>query len=254
MSTATIRPPRVAAIRIITLLTVALVWEALGRSGLIYNDVVPPLTAIAAAAIEIVSTARFYLHLGVTALEVAAGFAIAVAAGVALGLLFGIRRYLGAAADPYVAAIATTPKIVFLPIIMLTVGIGIGSKVAIGALSAVFPIIIGTAGGVRAVKPVLIRVGRAFNLSRGQMVRMIYLPALAVPIVTGMRLGLGVCIVGVLLGEIKLANAGLGFLANEYYTQFRIASLYAVIAIVFALAALANAAMSRLARRSEAHR
>jgi ABC-type nitrate/sulfonate/bicarbonate transport system permease component len=253
MSGAATRAPRIATIRIATLAAVAIAWEALGRSGLIYNDVVPPLSAIAAAAGAEVLSARFYLHLGVTLFEVAAGFAIAVVVGVAMGLAFGIRRYLGAAADPYVAAVATTPKIVFLPIIMLTVGIGLGSKVTIGALSGVFPILIGTAAGVRAVKPVLIRVGRAFNLTRGQMVRLIYLPALAVPIVTGMRLGLGVCIIGVLLGEIKLANAGLGFLANEYYTQFRIAPLYAVIAIVFALAALANAAMTRLVRHAEAH-
>jgi ABC-type nitrate/sulfonate/bicarbonate transport system permease component len=247
-------PARIGAIRVSTLVAIALVWEATGRSGLIYNEVVPPLSAIALALVEELASARFYLHLGVTAMEVALGFAIAAVSGVALGLAFGIRRYLGAAADPYVAAIATTPKIVFLPIIMLTVGIGIGSKIAIGALSGIFPIIIGTAGGVRAVKPVLIRVGRAFNLTRGQMVRLVYLPALAVPIVTGLRLGLGVCIIGVLLGEIKLANAGLGFLANEYYTQFRIPSLYAVIAFIFVLAALANSAMSRLVRRAEAHR
>jgi ABC-type nitrate/sulfonate/bicarbonate transport system permease component len=252
MSTAAAAPTRIAAIRIATLVTLAAVWEAVGRSGLIYQDVIPPLTAIAAALVEEISAPRFYLHLGVTALEVALGFAIAAISGVALGLAFGVRRYLGNATDPYVAAIATTPKIVFLPIIMLSVGIGIGSKVALGALSGIFPIIIATAGGVRAIKPVLVRVGRAFNLSRLQMTRMIYLPALAVPIVTGLRLGLGVCIIGVLLGEIKYARAGLGFLANEYYTQFRIASLYAVIAIIFVLAALANAAMSRLVRRTEA--
>lgn len=254
MSAVLAPPGSIAAIRVATLVAIALVWEAVGRSGLVYNEVVPPLSAIARSLAEELLTARFYLHLGVTAMEVALGFAIAAVAGVALGLAFGIRRYLGAAADPYVAAIATTPKIVFLPIIMLTVGIGIGSKVAIGALSGIFPIIIATAGGVRAVRPVLIRVGRAFNLSRAQMVRMVYLPALAVPIVTGLRLGLGVCIIGVLLGEIKLANAGLGFLANEYYSQYRIPSLYAVIAIIFALAAIANTAMSRLVRRAEAHR
>jgi ABC-type nitrate/sulfonate/bicarbonate transport system permease component len=135
---------------------------------------------------------------------------------------------------------------------MLAVGIGIASKVALGALSGVFPILLATAGGVRGVRPVLVRVGHAFNLTTAQMVRTIYLPALVLPIVIGMRLGLGVTIVGVLLGEIKLARAGLGFLANDYYNQFRIAELYAVIGIVFVLAALANAAMARLETRTRA--
>jgi NitT/TauT family transport system permease protein len=241
---------RITLIRIVTLLALALAWEALGRSGLFYKGVLPPLTSIfAAVGMELVSP-RFYRHLAVTAFEVGLGFTVASLIGVSLGLMFGVRRYLGSAADPYVAALATTPKIVFLPIVMIAVGIGIASKVAIGALSGVFPIILATAAGVRGVRPVLIRVGKAFNLSTPQMVQKIYLPALALPIVTGMRLGLGVTIIGVLLGEIKLANAGIGFLANDYYNQFRIAELYAVIAIVFVLAALANSAMSRLEARS----
>jgi ABC-type nitrate/sulfonate/bicarbonate transport system permease component len=242
----------IATIRVITLALLALGWEALGRSGLIYNDVVPPLSAVVAAAGAELVSPRFYHHLAITAFEVSAGFAIACVVGVPLGLVFGVRRYLGAAADPYVAALATTPKIVFLPIVMLAVGIGIASKVALGALSGVFPILLATAGGVRGVRPVLVRVGHAFNLTTAQMVRTIYLPALVLPIVIGMRLGLGVTIVGVLLGEIKLARAGLGFLANDYYNQFRIAELYAVIGIVFVLAALANAAMARLETRTRA--
>ena len=241
---------KIRSIRVVTLLMLALGWEALGRSGLIYNDVVPPLTAIFASIGNELISPRFYHHLAITAWEVVIGFTIATVIGVPLGLAFGVRRYLGAAADPYVSALATTPKIVFLPIVMIAVGIGITSKIALGALSGVFPIILATAAGVRGVRPVLIKVGHAFNLSSAQMVRKIYLPALALPIVTGMRLGLGVTIIGVLLGEIKLANAGLGFLANDYYNQFRIAQLYAVIGIVFVLAALANSAMSRLEARS----
>jgi ABC-type nitrate/sulfonate/bicarbonate transport system permease component len=241
---------RITLIRVVTLVALALVWEALGRSNIFYNDVLPPLTQIFTAIGAELMSPRFYHHLAITAWEVGIGFTIAALLGVSLGLMFGIRRYLGAAADPYISALATTPKIVFLPIVMLAVGIGITSKVAIGALSGVFPIILATAGGVRGVRPVLIKVGHAFNLSTSQMMRKVYLPALALPIVTGMRLGLGVTIIGVLLGEIKLSNAGLGFLANDYYNQFRIAQLYAVIAIVFALAALANSAMSKLEARS----
>lgn len=243
-----------AAIRLITLAGIAIVWEVLGQTGLVFGEALPPASAVIAAAAQEIASLSFYEHLGVTAAEVAGGFVFGVMPGVAVGLLFGARRVLGAAADPYVAALATTPKIVFLPIVMLLVGIGPGSKVALGAVSAFFPVVIATAAGMRAIPAVFVRVGRAFKLKPGQMVRMVYLPALALPIVTGMRLGLGVCIIGVLLGEIKLAKAGLGFLANDYYTQYSFPRLYAIVAIVFALAAAANAAMSRLVRRAEAHR
>lgn len=242
------------AIRLVTLAALLVLWEVLGQTGFVFGEALPPMSAVAAAAFREVVSLPFYRHLGVTLGEVAGGFAFGAIPGIACGLVLGARRILGAAADPYIAALATTPKIVFLPIVMVAVGTGPGSKVALGAISAFFPVVIATAAGMRAIPAVFVRVGRAFNLGAGQMVRKIYLPALAVPIVTGLRLGLGVCIIGVLLGELKLASAGLGFLARDYYDQYNFPALYAIVAIVFALAAFANAAMSRLVRRAEAHR
>ncbi len=247
-------PQGQARIRLLTLAGILALWEALGRSGLLFGEALPPASAVAVAAARELARLSFYRHFGVTLGEVAGGFVLGVIPGVAFGLAMGARRIFGAAADPYMAALATTPKIVFLPIVMLAVGIGPGSKVALGAISAFFPVAIAAAAGMRAIPPVFVRVGRAFNLRAGQMLRMVYLPALALPIVTGLRLGLGVCIIGVLLGELKLASAGLGFLARDYYDQYDFPGLYAIVAIVFAAAAAANGAMSRLVRRAEAHR
>ena len=137
---------------------------------------------------------------------------------------------------------------------MLLVGTGIGSKVALGALSAFFPVTINVAAAVRQVNPVLIRVGRSFRLSPWQMATRIYLPALRPALVTSLRLGFGLAVVGVLLAEIKLSNAGLGFLANEYYSHFKVPELYGVLLLIFIVAVGANSAMSywdrtRLPRR-----
>ncbi len=241
-------------IRLVTLAGLLALWEVLGQTRLVFGEALPPASAVAAAIAGEIANLSFYRHLAVTLGEVAGGFVFGAIPGVAFGLAMGARRVLGAAADPYIAALATTPKIVFLPIVMLAVGIGPGSKVALGAISAFFPVAIAAAAGMRAIPPVFVRVGRAFYLLGGQMLRMVYLPALALPIVTGLRLGLGVCIIGVLLGELKLASAGLGFLARDYYDQYDFAALYAIVAIVFALASVANGVMSRLARRAEAHR
>ena len=131
-------------IRVATLVVIVIAWEALGRSGLVYNDVVPPVSTIVSAMGLELTSAKFYRNLWITLIEVAAGFSIAAILGVSLGLLFGIRAYLGRAAEPYVSALATTPKIVFLPIVMIVVGIGIASKIALGALSAIFPVVIAT--------------------------------------------------------------------------------------------------------------
>jgi ABC-type nitrate/sulfonate/bicarbonate transport system permease component len=79
-----------------------------------------------------------------------------------------------------------------------------------------------------------------------QMVKMIYLPSLVLPVITGLRIGLGVAIIGTLIAEIKMSNAGLGFLAIQYYDQFAIPDMYAVIIVIFAIAISANVVMSRL--------
>ena len=102
------------------------------------------------------------------------------------------------------------------------------------------------------MRRIYVLVGRMYNLNTWQIVTKIYIPALVNPIVAGMRLGLGVCIIGVLLGEIKLSNAGLGFLAIDYYSMFRIPELYAVLIIIFVLAVGANSLMSHVTRRFSA--
>lgn len=237
---------RVRTIQLGSLVVILAAWEALARSGLLYRDVVPSLLAVGRGLYEVLLDPALYAHLWVTVFEVVVGLAIAAALGIVCGIALGARRFLGAALEPFIDALATTPKIIFLPIVMLFAGIGIESKIALGALSGFFPIIISTAAGMLEIRPVYIRVARTFNVSAGQMIRKIYLPCLVVPIATGMRLGLGVVIIGVLLGEIKMAKAGIGFLANDYYIQFDIPRLYAVLIVVFALAVLANAAMNRV--------
>ena len=77
----------------------------------------------------------------------------------------------------------------------------------------------------------------------------IYLPALRPSLVTSLRLGFGLAVVGVLLAELKLSKAGLGFLADEHYSHFRVPDLYAVLLLVFIIAVGANGLMGRFAQR-----
>ena len=243
-----------AAARRVQLLTLAVLitgWELLARSGLLYDGVVPPTLQVLTALWRELSSASLYQHLGVTLAEILAGFVIASVAGVIAGIALGSRRFLAQMIDPFLSSLATTPKIIFLPIVMLMFGIGPASKVAVGALSGFFPIALSTMAGALAVRPVLINVGKAFHLNRWQMMTHIYLPSLVGPVIRGMRLGLGVTIIGVLLGEIKLANSGLGFLAIEYYNSFRIDHMYSILLVIFALAIVINMLMNLVSRRHD---
>jgi len=239
----------VSRVRVATVLLALAVWEVMSRAGWFYRDVVPSIGRVVAAMAREVTQAEFYRHLGITFAEVGVGFVAGSLMGVGLGILFGARRFLGRAVDPYINAIGSTPKIVFLPILFLMFGMGIESKMAKGALSTFFPVVVSTTAGMLSINPVLLRVGKSFHLTRWQTIAKIYLPAMVRPVVTGMRLGLGVGIIGVLVAEIKYANGGLGYLAIHYYTQFNIPHMYAMLLIIFALAALANAGMTRLTAR-----
>jgi ABC-type nitrate/sulfonate/bicarbonate transport system permease component len=236
-------------IRLVTLILVLALWEAVARSGLLYQDVVPSLLKIGKAFGLLLIDPTTWRHFAVSAWEIGAGLAIGYALGILFGLVAGTRRFFGAAVAPYVDGIATAPKIVFLPIVMLLVGTGIGSKLALGALSAFFPVAINMAASVRHINPTFIRVGRSFRLSRWQMATRIYLPALRPSLITSLRLGFGLAVVGVLLAEIKLSNAGLGFLANEHYSHYRVPDLYAVLVLVFIVAVGLNSLMGRFSER-----
>jgi NitT/TauT family transport system permease protein len=246
-------PPRrarspVLALRIATLLALWLAWEAVAQLHLVFAGVVPSSLAVAAAVADLLTSATFYWNLELTLIEVAVSLAVGASAGIVVGLVLGARRFAGKAFEPFFHYLAPTPKIVFLPILLVLFGIGPGSKIAMGTLSCFFPMVLSVASGVRLVDPVLLRVGRSFNLTALQTVRKIYLPALIPPIATGLKLGTGVAIIGCLLAEIKMSNRGLGFLVMQYYAQFRIPYMYAALFIAFAVAAGGNALIARFLR------
>jgi NitT/TauT family transport system permease protein len=239
--------PALAAANPVMLLRIALIagalaiWQAVSASGLLFRDVVPSLGAIADALVGLLGDRDFYWNLGVTGLEIAMALLIGGLAGLAVGLALGANRLLGKAFEPYLYYLGPTPKIIFFPVMIMWFGVGPGSKVAMGVISCFFPIALSTAAGMRQIDRVLIRVGRSFRARAWQMVSKIYLPAMRVPVVNGVRLGLGVAVIGTLLAETKLSNRGVGFLVINSYSTFDMPRMYALLIVVFVLAIGANA-------------
>ena len=250
------RQTSIGRIRLLTVVGLLLAWEALavlGNLGVFYSDVIPSSWRIGLAVLNEVIAADFYRDLGITFAEHIVGFIVGSSIAVALGISMGVNPLLRKALEPYLNAIGSTPKIIFLPILFLIFGTGMDSKMAKGALSAFFPVVFSTALGMILINPVLLRVGKSFNLSGWQMAVKIYIPAMVNPVITGLRLGMAITVIGVLVAELKFADGGLGFRLGNYYEQFRIAEMYAIILIIFALAAVANAGMTKLQQRANRH-
>ncbi len=245
------RTPRPALADPVTMVRVAIIvgvlsfWEALARSGWLYRDVVPSLVSIGRALVELLFDKEYFWNLGWTAFEVAVALGIGGVSGLLVGLVLGSNKLLGKSFEPYLYYLGPTPKIIFFPLMIMWFGIGPGSKIALGAISCFFPIALSTAAGMRRISPVLISVGRTYRANAWQMMTKIYIPAMRHPIINGVRLGLGVAIIGTLLAETKLSNKGIGFLIINAYNTFDMPRMYALLIVLFVLAIGANALVGR---------
>lgn len=253
----------VTMLRIVILVVLIATWEAVARSGILLREVVPSLVTIGRALIDLLVDAdlkvsllghdimmpAFYWHLYVTLSEVASALVIGGIVGLAVGLLLGADPFLSQAFERYFYYLGPTPKIVFFPVMIMWFGVGPESKVAMGTLSCFFPIVLNAAAAMRQIDGVLIRVGRSFRLSTRQMVTKIYLPAMREPIVNGVRIGMGVALIGTLLAETKLSNKGVGFLIIDAYNSFDMPRMYAVLLVLFVIAIGANTLVGRASRQ-----
>jgi len=239
---------RVLALRVGLVAAMLIAWEALAASGWLFRDVVPPLATIGRAVVTLLGRADFYANLGATASEIGAGLALGGVCGLAAGIALGANRFVADAFEALLHYLGPTPKIIFFPVMIMWFGVGAGSKIAMAAISCFFPIAISTAGGMRGIDQVLIRVGRSFRARPWQMITKIYLPAMRAPVLTGLRLGLGVAIIGTLLAETKLSNRGIGYLIIQAYSTFDMPRMYALLIVLFVLAIGLNALIGRIGR------
>jgi ABC-type nitrate/sulfonate/bicarbonate transport system permease component len=236
----------VTLVRLAIIAAILATWEAVAWSGLLFRDVVPRLKVIGLALIELLSDKTYYWHLGVTAGEIGIALLIGGLSGLAVGILLGSNRLLSRAYESFLYYLGPTPKIIFFPVMIMWFGVGPSSKVAMGVLSCFFPVALSAAAGMRGIDKVLIRVGRSFRASTWQMVTKIYLPAMRLPVINGVRLGLGVAIIGTLLAETKLSNRGIGFLIINAYSTFNMPRMYALLIVLFVLSIGVNALVGRL--------
>jgi len=153
-----------------------------------------------------------------------------------MGLSPGIRRF----ADPFVAAAHPIPKIAILPIVMVFLGIGEVSKIAMSALSVFFPLLINTMTGVRQISPIHFDVAKSYGATRWKLFTRVVVPAAMPMILSGLRIGLNMALVVTISVEIVTASVGLGALIWLSWETLRIDVLYAALVVTAAFGILFN--------------
>jgi NitT/TauT family transport system permease protein len=206
-------------------------WQLLGPLA---ADLISYPTQVLDTAARMAASGELASNAGVSLLEFAYGFLPALALGIGLGLLMGLWRRLRYLLDPLMMALYTPPQFTLLPLLVIWFGIGLESKVAMVFLGALFPIVVNTSTGVQQVDPILVRAVRAFGGSQLDVVRKVILPGALPSMMAGVRLGIGRAIIGVVVGEMYVAVAGLGHLVQVYSSAARPAELI-VLVVLFAL-------------------
>jgi len=231
-----------------TIVILLLVWEFLPRiipmkEGTKLFFTVP--SQIAGTLWDMFATGSIWQPLGVSAAAFTVGLLLAVAAGLPLGVLLGRSATLNAMFDPFITAFNATPRLVFLPLLMLWFGIGLWSKVSIVFLGALFPILINTYEGVRNADKVLINVVRSFGATEWDIARLVVVPNSLPFIVVGLRLAIGRAVLGVVVAEFFGSQDGLGVVMVRAASQFKVDVVFAGL-IVFAALSLIMTALVKL--------
>lgn len=196
---------------IIGFVAVLVLWEAAVDLGLTKASLMSSPTRIWTAAVTDFGNGSIWPHIGTSLLEWAVGFAIAIAVGIPLGLLLGSFRRLGMLIDPLLSALYATPTVALVPLIILLFGIGINAKFVVVFLEAFVTLTVSTMTGARSPDRRHLETAASFGASPWMRFISVTLPSSVPFIVTGLRIGAGRAIVGVIVAEFIAANVGLGF-------------------------------------------
>ena len=200
---------------------------------------------IAGTLWQMFATGSIWAPLGVSAAAFAVGLGLAILAGLPLGILLGRSNTLNAMLDPFITAFNATPRLVFLPLLMLWFGLGLWSKVAIVFLGALFPLLINTYEGVRNADKLLINVVRSFGAGEWDIARLVVVPNALPFIVVGLRLAIGRAVLGVVVAEFFGAQDGLGVVMVRAASEFKVDVVFSGL-IVFAALSLVMTGLVKL--------
>ena len=240
------RRPRLSQLAVIGLFL--LVWEIAARFFVDKMFLSPP-SRVYSEIDRVLNTKGLMQALSLTLYELTIAFVIAVAIGMAVGLSVGLNAFARRCCMPIILLLYGIPQIVILPLFILGLGIGPPSKIAFGVTHGIFPIILAIVAGVQNLKPVLLTSARSMGANRWHILRYVVLPHMMPSFFSGLRLGMTGVLLGVLLAELYVSTAGIGYFTGLFTQNFDPTRLLGLISILAAMAIVLNEFMRTVERR-----
>ncbi len=229
-------------------------WQGVAAARLVSKLFLPGPTDVVEAFVDLVQGGELLQDLAVSGQEFVTGYLLAALTGIPLGLALGWYPRARHALDPFVTFLYATPRIVLLPLFIIWFGIGVESKIAVIFLGAFFAILINTTAGVRSLDTHLIRVAHSFGAGDYQIFRNIALPGSVPFILTGLRLGIGHALIGVVVGELVAAQHGIGRMMAIAGATFQSSKVFAGLFFIASAGMLLTYILQRLERHFDAWR
>lgn len=224
-------------------------WEWGSRVGLVSPMFFPAPTTIAGTLVSLAASGRLGTDLGATLGRVAIGLSIGVGLGLPLGLLMGWKPRLRVLVDPMVAATHALPKIAMYPILMVLFGIGDGSRVALIALGAFFPMLINAMSGVRQIEPRFFEVAESYGAHGWRILAEVVWPGSLPFVLAGLRLALNGALLLGIAAELLTAREGLGGMIWMAWQTFRTEEMYAALFVTGLLGVAFNGLTNLMVRK-----
>jgi NitT/TauT family transport system permease protein len=226
------------------------VWQFAGRHPGLVSDLIGTPTVIATELMKLLRSPELYSNLGVTVFEFSLGLVLATIIGLTLALGFGTDRRAHDVIEPFLIIGNTVPKVILLPAFLMLLGTGVESKIAFGALHGMLPIAFMVSNGARkTIGSEQVRAALVLDASRTQIIRSVIFPSVLPYLVSAMRLAVSLTLLGVILGEMYLARAGLGFLLMRRYTELQIPSMLGIVLLIGSIAATLDFALRTMERK-----
>lgn len=189
------------------------VWQLAAMAGLLSARVLPAPTEVAAAGWDLARTGTLLTNIEISAWRAMLGFVVGGGIGFTLGIMNGLSPVSETLTDSTLQMLRNIPHLALIPLVILWFGIGEEAKIFLVALGVFFPIYINTQHGVRSVDPHLLEMGRAYGMSNGALFWQVVLPGALPSIFVGLRYGLGIMWLTLIVAETISASSGIGYMA-----------------------------------------
>ena len=235
------------AIRTASVAVFFVIWEYYGRR--MDPIFMAPPSAIFEAAVTLIQSGALEKAMVQTLWPFAVGMALTVVVGILLGIVMAQWRTFEYVLDPFINALYAIPRIALVPLIILWAGLEFAGKVTILVSVAIFPITVNTYAGIRDVRGSMLEIGRAYGATEWQIFWKIVLPAAVPFIMAGVRLAVGLAIIGIIVAEFFTAISGLGGMIVEYANVFATAKLFVPIIVIALIGVILTELVMWLERR-----